>query len=91
VTTNENGWVSYVGGGDNSHLTEEQRQLVEERIRQRQESRGALLGVVEVRVYENECEPQITFPQGAVLGIDSGAPALSEMVVRARAELGNWR
>jgi len=91
MTTDENGWVSYVGGGDNSHLSEEQRQLVEERIRQRQETRGGLLGVAQVRVYENGCEPQVTFPQGALLGIDSGAPAISEMVLRARTELANWR
>jgi hypothetical protein len=72
-------------------LTEEQRQLVEERIHQREESRGGLLGVVEVRVYENTCEPQISFPQGALQGIDAGAPAMNDMVTRARAELANWR
>ncbi len=86
----EHGWISYTAG-DNSHLTDEKRQLVEERIRQREVSRGGLLGVVEVRVYENDCEPQISFPQGALLGIDAGAPAMSEMVARARAELANWR
>jgi hypothetical protein len=91
MTTNDHGWISYVGGSDNSHLTQEQRDFVEERIRQRNESRGGLLGVVEVRVYENACEPQVTFPQGALLGVDSGAPAISKMVARARAELGNWR
>jgi hypothetical protein len=91
MTTNEHGWVSYVGGGDNSHLTDDQRELVEERIRLRRASRGGLLGVVQVRVYENGCEPQVTFPHGALLGIDSGTPAISEMVARARAELADWR
>ena len=88
---NEHGWINYVAGGENSRLTKEQRRLVETRIRQRQETRGGLLGVVEVRVFENGCEPQVTFPPGALLGIDSGAPAISEIVVRARAELANWR
>jgi hypothetical protein len=87
----EHGWISYAGGGDNSHLTEEQRQWVEESMRLRRESRGGLLGVVEVRVYENGCAPQVTFPQGALLGIDAGAPAIREMVARARTELVDWR
>jgi hypothetical protein len=62
----QQGWFSYTGNGDNSHLTDEQRQIVEERIR----SRGQLLGVVQVRVYENGCEPYVTFPQGAALGVE---------------------
>jgi hypothetical protein len=74
----EHGWISYTAE-DNSHLTEAQRHLVEERISQREESRGGLLGIVEVRVYENECEPQISFPRGALLGIDAGAPAMDEI------------
>jgi hypothetical protein len=86
----EHGWISYTSG-DNSHLTEEQRQLVEERVRQREQRRGGLLGIVEVRVYEGECEAQVTFPQGALLGVDSGAHAISEMVARARVELTEWR
>jgi len=45
MATNEHGWISY-GAGDNSHLTDEQRQMVEERIRERQEQQGGLLGVV---------------------------------------------
>ncbi len=84
----DHGWVSY-GPGDNSQLTEDQRQWVEERIRQRQESRGVLLGVVEVRVYENECEPQVSFPQGAILGFDTSV--ISDMVARARTALADWR
>lgn len=48
-TKQDHGWFSYTGSGDNSHLTDEQRQIVEERIR----SRGQLLGVVLVKVFEN--------------------------------------
>jgi hypothetical protein len=86
----DHGWVSYVGGGDNSHLSEEQRQLIEERIRQRRESRGDLLGVVQVRVYEHGCEPQVTFPHEALLGVETDASVISAMVARAREELAEW-
>jgi hypothetical protein len=91
MATNDHGWISYVGGGDNSHLTDEQRQLVEERIRERQERQGGLLGVVEVRVFENGCHQQVTFPHGSLLGVETEASVISEMVARARAELANWR
>jgi hypothetical protein len=82
----EHGWVSYTAE-DDSHLTDSQR----EGIRQREERKGRLMGIVEVRVYENECVPQITFPPGALLGIDAGPDAMNEMVTRARTELQNWR
>ena len=80
------GWFSYTGG-DNSHLTDEQRQIVEDRIR----NRGNLLGVVQVRVFENECEPYVTFPQDAVLGVETDQSEIAEMVARARAQLVDWR
>jgi hypothetical protein len=72
------GWISY-GSGDNAHLTEEQRPWADERIRQRREARGGLLGVVEVRVYENSCEPQVSFPEEAILGVEIDAPVISDM------------
>jgi hypothetical protein len=89
--TQDHGWISYVGNGDNSHLTDDQREWVEERIRQRQEARGGLLGVVEVRVYEHGCEPQVSFPRGAILGVETDASVISGIVARARTELANWR
>jgi hypothetical protein len=85
--TQQHGWISYTGSGDNSHLTEEHRQMVEERVRQR----GQLLGVVQVRVFENGCEPFVTFPQGAVLGVETDQSVIAEMVARARTELVDWR
>jgi hypothetical protein len=91
MATNEHGWISYVGGSDNSHLTDEQRQMVEERIRERQEQRGGLLGVVEVSVYEHGCHQQVNFPHGSLLGVETDASVISEMVARASAELANWR
>ncbi len=87
----DHGWISYVGGGDNSHLTEEQRLRVEGAIRERRESRGGLLGVVQVRVYENACEAQVSFPQGSMLGVETEGPVIADMVARARTELADWR
>jgi hypothetical protein len=90
MATNEHGWISY-GEGDNSHLSEAQRRSVKERIRERQEQRGGLLGVVEVSVYEHGCSPQVSFPPGALVGVESDASLIAEMVTRATAELANWR
>ena len=83
----DHGWFSYTGGSDNSHLTDEQRRIVEDRIR----GRGQFLGVVQVRVYENGCEPYVTFPQGAVLGVGTDRSVIAEMVARARTRLDDWR
>ena len=88
MATNEHGWISY--GGDNSHLTDEQRQMVEERHRERQEQRGGLLGVVEVYVYERGCLPHVIFPQGSLLDVETDASVISEIVARASIELANW-
>jgi hypothetical protein len=90
MTKNQQAWISH-GADDNSHLTDEQRQMVEERNDERQERRGGLLGIVEVYVYEHGCRPQVNFPDGSLLGIDSDASAISEAVARASAELANWR
>jgi hypothetical protein len=82
----QDGWFSYTRG-DNSHLTDEQRQIIERRVR----DRGSLLGLVQVRVYENGCEPYVTFPQEAVLGAETDQSEIAEMVARARAQLADWR
>lgn len=85
--TQDHGWFSYTGSGDTSHLTDEQRQIVQDRIR----DRGPLLGVVQVRVYENGCEPYVTFPQDAALGVETDRSVIAEMVARARTRLVDWR
>jgi hypothetical protein len=90
METNEDGWISY-GAGDNSQLTDEQRRMVEERIRERQEQQGGLLGIVMVSVYEHGCQSQVNFPDGSLLGVEADASAISEIVSRASAELANWR
>lgn len=84
--TQREGWFSSTAG-NNSHLTDEQRQIVEDRIR----DRGDLLGVVQVRVYENGCEPYVTFPEDAVLGVETDQSEIAEMVAHAHAQLVDWR
>ncbi|HEV3132020.1 MAG TPA: hypothetical protein VGY51_08665 [Acidimicrobiales bacterium] len=88
--TPPSGWISYTPG-DNSHLTDDQRTLVEQRIKERNDRRGALLGVVEVRVYEHDAEPQVGFPPGSELGGETSPAAIASIVSRAREELAHWR
>jgi hypothetical protein len=76
--------------GDNSHLTEEQRHRIEDEMRHRQERRGRLLAVVEVRVYENETEPQVSFPPAALLKPDSDDSEIMGIVDRAQEGLAAW-
>jgi hypothetical protein len=88
--TTRRGWVSYTSG-DNSHLSPEVRVEVERRIRQRKKERGALLAVVQVRVYENDEEPYVTFPEDALLGAETDSSIISDVVARARENLAHWR
>jgi len=60
-------------------------------MRQRQEERCALLAIVEVRVYENDEEPQVSFPQDALLGGETDSSIISTIVARARDQLAQWR
>jgi hypothetical protein len=88
--TAEQGWVSYTSG-DNSHLSPEARAEVERRIKRRREERGALLAIVQVRVYENDEEPQVSFPEDAFLGVETDSSIISDVVARAREQLAHWR
>ena len=47
--------------------------------------------MVQVRVYENGCEPFVTFPQGAVLGVETDQSEIADMVARACNRLLDWR
>lgn len=64
---------------------------VERRIKHRQKERGGLLAVVEVRVYENDEEPQVVFPPDALFGVETDSSIISEVVARARDQLAHWR
>jgi hypothetical protein len=86
----ENGWVGFTPG-DNAHLTDAKRAVVHERVELAHRRRGPLLGIVEVRVYEHGCDPQVSFTADCVLGADSSPDDIALMVERARIELGDWR
>jgi hypothetical protein len=88
--TAQHGWVAYTSG-DNSHLSPEVRAEMERRMKQRQRERGALLAIIEVRVYEHDEEPQVSFPPDALLGNETDSSVISEVVARAREQLGHWR
>jgi len=86
----EHGWIAYTPG-DNAHLSRDVRTEVEQRIQQHRRERGALLAIVEVRVYEHGAEPQLSFPPEARLGPDSEPDVLAGVVARARDRLAAWR
>lgn len=49
------------------------------------------MAIVEVRVYENDEEPQVGFPPDALLGVETDSSIISEVVARAREQLAHWR
>ena len=87
----DHGWIDFSPGDDNADLTDEQRHLVDREIRRRRAARGELLCVVEVRVYERDAEPQVTFPPDAALHVDAASETIAEAVARARDALADWR
>lgn len=59
VAEHESGWVPFVPGGSNEHLTAEARVRAEAAYQAEQERRGAALGRVVVDVYENAAVPHV--------------------------------
>ena len=88
--TTEHGWVSYTSG-DNSHPSPEVREEVGRRIKRREDERRALLAIVQVRVYENDEEPQVSFSEDAPLEVETDSSIISDVVARARRALAHWR
>jgi len=82
-------WVGYTPRLIDT-LPDDERQELERRMRARREKRGDLLAVVEVRVYEGEAHPQVSFPEHGLLRPDSDLSVISQVVARARDALGNW-
>lgn len=85
------GWLGYGGGGENSALTPEQRSEIERQMRERRRQRGALLARVEVEIYENGADAQVSFPPESVLDPGADGAAIADVVARAKAELERWR
>jgi hypothetical protein len=86
----DHGWVA-PSPGSNARLPEDVRQERRRRHGERDERRGGLLAIVSVRVYEHDEEPQVSFPPEALLGVETDAPVIAEVVARARTQLGRWR
>jgi hypothetical protein len=90
------GWVSYTDGPHGKdHLPPDVQTEVERWEALREERQGRLLCEVQVRVYEHDVdegtEMQVSFPAGAVLGINSDRDEVAAAVARARAALAGWR
>jgi hypothetical protein len=84
------GWVSY-GPSGKPELPDDERNRIKEIVQERADARGELLAVVEVRVYEHDEMPYVTFPPDATLGVETDASAISDVVSRARDKLTAWR
>lgn len=89
------GWVSYASGpGGQDHLPPEVRAEVARQEAARQERRGRLLCEVHVSVYEHDdqtAEMYVSFPAGALLGLESDSSLIADAVARAREQLARWR
>ena len=57
----------------------------------RHRARGPLMAVVQVRVYAEDEEPQVSFPGGCALGPDADRATIAAVVARARDALAAWR
>jgi hypothetical protein len=86
----KSGWMAWTPAGG-THLLDEVRTEIERRVGLAQNERGALLAVVEVRVFENTSEAQVSVPSEALLRPDHDRDVIADVVRRAQEELGNWR
>jgi hypothetical protein len=58
---------------------------------ERHRERGPLRAIVQVRVYENGAEPQVSFTEECTLGVGSDRADIAAAVARARDALAHWR
>jgi hypothetical protein len=84
------GWVAFTPQSL-ADMPEGERRQAERLLKDREAARGDLLAVVEVRVYEREAHPQVSFPPDSRLGPEAEPDVVAEVVARAREELGRWR
>jgi hypothetical protein len=86
----ERRWISWSPQSATS-LPDEMRAEIEERIRRARSEKGALLAIVEVRVFEHGSEAQVSFSSDSLLRPDDDREVIADVVRRAREELDNWR
>lgn len=83
---------SYGPGGPGDDIPEHVRQELLTRRAERDEHRGRLQAIVEVRVYENgEAQPQVSFNAECVLGPDSDPKVIAQAARTARDALAGWK
>jgi hypothetical protein len=90
MTVGEHGWISWTGDSW-VELPPELRAQVRRTVIDRHRARGPLLAVVQVRVYAEDEEPQVSFPGGSALGPDADRETIAAVVARARDALNDWR
>jgi hypothetical protein len=86
----EQGWVSWTGDSW-VDLPPDLRARARQTMIERHRARGPLLAVVQVRVYAEDEESQVTFPVDCALGPDADRETISMVVARAREALAAWR
>jgi hypothetical protein len=84
------GWVSWTGDSW-VDVPPESRERTRRTMIERHRKRGPLQAVVQVRVYENEAEPQVSFSHECTLGVETDRETLAGVVARARDSLAGWR
>ena len=90
MSEGESGWVSWTGDSW-VDLPEETRARVRRTIIERPRARGPLMGIVQVRVYENGAEPQLSFTEECTLDVETDRETLAGVVARARDALADCR
>jgi hypothetical protein len=86
----QSGWVSWTGDSW-VDLPPETRARARRTMVDRHRERGPLMAIVQVRVYENGAEPQLSFTQECTLGVETDRETLAGVVARARDALAEWR
>jgi hypothetical protein len=72
-------------------LPPDRRARVRQTMIDRHRARGPLQAVVQVRVYAEDAEPQVSFVPGCALGPDADRETIAAVVARARDTLDDWR
>jgi hypothetical protein len=83
-------WIAWSPEGS-TNIPDGLRTEIEDRIRQARSEMGALLAIVEVRVFEHDAEAQVSFPPDGLLRPDDDREVVADVVRRAREELDAWR
>jgi hypothetical protein len=86
----QSGWVSWTADSWVEQPPESRERLRRTMI-ERHRERGPLAAIVQVRVYADAAEPQVSFTEECTLGPDADRGEIAAVVERARAALAGWR